>query len=54
MHGRQWRKAMLTGVNEKYVRLYAINFKNHDVSMLSYMLSSTTNFLSIRLLLLSS
>jgi hypothetical protein len=22
MHGRQWTKTMLTGMNEKYVRLY--------------------------------
>jgi hypothetical protein len=37
MLGYQWRKAMLTGLNEKYVRLYAINFKNHNVSMFSYL-----------------
>ncbi len=61
MLGYQWRKAMLTGVNEKYVRLYAINFKNHDVSMLSYFLFcfyfcfiNYKFFLCIHLLLLSS
>jgi hypothetical protein len=61
MLGYQWRKAMLTGVNEKYGPLYAINFKNHDVSMLSYFLFcfyfcliSYKFFLCIHLLLLSS